>query len=175
MHDRCFNGKNRAFGRLAQHGEGACGINGALNIGRHELHHRRADGGNRAGKLKVVDEPAPGKIGTHGGTLLDFEFELHLGIGDLRTYVKCLRLPPGIVGLRHQVALLPDGIAAVMERRAPAVIERSALVTVLGERLPGGAHIILTILHRGVIRIGHLADVREAQVGISVIAQIVNG
>ena len=175
MHDRCFDGKHRAFGRLAQHIEGAGGVNGTLDIRGHELHHRRADGGNRAGKFEVVDEPAPGEIGAHRGALLDFEFELHLGIGDLRTDVKRLCLPPGIVGLRHQVALLPDGIAAVMERRAPAVIERSALVTVLGERLPGGAHIILTILHRGVIRIGHLADVREAQVGISVIAQIVNG
>ena len=59
-----------------------------------ELYHRRVNLRSGDHKFEVVDEPAPGKVGTHRGAFLEFELELHFGVGDILTHVKGLDLPP---------------------------------------------------------------------------------
>ena len=162
------------FGRLDIDGVGTRAVDRTLGIGGDILHNRRVDLGRGGHQLEIVDEPAPGEVGTNRGAFLDLELELHFGVGHILADVERLDLPPGVVRLCGHVVLHPFGIGSLMETALLAVHGALTLVVRKGDWSPLGTDIVLLVLHRHKILFGDLADVCKAQVRVGIVAQIIH-
>ena len=150
-------------------------IHSAVNIRRYNLHQRRFDFRCGGQQLEIVNHPAPGEIAADLGAFLQFELELYLCHGNLRTDVEHFGLPPVLFRFGQQVVLLPNRITAVAESAAPAVCFAGTEITGGRNCGPLRPRIVLLVHQSDRVRIRHLADVGETEDDVTVLGEIIHG